>query len=93
MENTRTAPGAVDLALFVDLFDAHAADIVTRLNEEDADTAAAVLAHLPLERAIDTFDRPELSRAGALLQGQPAGRIGEILKGMADNLIGCLGKS
>lgn len=85
MEDIRTAPGAVDLALFVDLFDAHAADIVTRLNEEDADTASAVLAHLPLERAIDTFDRPELSRAGALLQGQPPGRIGDILMGMADD--------
>ena len=85
MEDIRTAPGAVDLALFADLFDAHAADIVTRLNEEDADTAAAVLAHLPLERAIDTFDRPELNRAAILLLEQPHERVGEILKGMADN--------
>ena len=85
MEHIRTAPSAVDLALFADLFDAHAADIVTRLNEEDADTAAAVLAHLPLERAIDTFDRPELTRAGNLLLDQPSERAGEILKGMADD--------
>lgn len=85
MEDIRTAPDAVDLALFADLFDAHAADIVTRLNEEDADTAAAVLAHLPLERAVDVFDRPELNRAGDLLLDLPEERAGEILTGMADD--------
>jgi len=85
MDTIRIAPGAVDLVLFADLFDAHAADIVARLNEEDAETAAAVLAHLPLERAIDVFDRPELTRAGDLLLDLPHERAGEILKGMADD--------
>jgi len=85
MEDIRTAPGAVDLALFADLSVAHAADIVARLNEEDADTAAAVLAHLPLERAVDVLDRPELNRAGNLLLALPQERAGEILKGMADD--------
>jgi len=86
MEDIRTAPGAAaDLALIADLFDAHTADIVARLNEEGPDTAAAVLAHLPLERAIDAFDRPELSRAGDLLLDLPRERAGEILKGMADD--------
>ncbi len=85
MEDFRTAPGAVDLALFVDLFDAHAADIVAQLNEQESDTAAAVLAYLPLERAIDVFDRPELARAGDLLLALPETRAGDILKGMADD--------
>lgn len=85
MEDNRIAPGAVDLVLFADLFDAHAADIVARLNDEDEETAAAVLAHLPLERAVDVFDRPELTRAGDLLLDLPHERAGEILKGMADD--------
>jgi magnesium transporter len=85
MEDIRTAPGAADPALFADLFDAHAADIVTRLNEEDLDAATAVLAHLPLDRAVDVFDRPELERAGDLLLDLPEERAGEILKGMADD--------
>ncbi|MDQ1153214.1 magnesium transporter [Brevundimonas sp. SORGH_AS_0993] len=85
MQNIRTAPGAVDPTLFVNLFDAHAADIVTRLNDLEAETAAAVLARLPLDRAVDAFDRPELARAGRLLQALPQGRAGEILTGMADD--------
>jgi magnesium transporter len=85
MTDTRTPPGAVDLTLFVDLLDAHAADIVTRLNEEDAETAAAVLAYLPVDRAIDVFDRAELLRAGDLLLEVPETRAGEILSGMADD--------
>jgi len=85
MENIRTASGASGLALVADLFDAHGADIVARLNQEDAVVAAAVLAHLPLERAIDVFDRPELTRAGDLLLDLSQDRAGEILKGMADD--------
>ena len=85
MKDIRTAPRAVDLALFVNLFDAHTADIVARINDEDAASAAALLARLPLERAIDVFDRPELTRAGDLLLDLPHERAGEILKGMADD--------
>lgn len=86
MENIRTLPSAaVDPVLFAGLFDAHAADVVSRLNEEDTDTAAAVLARLPVDRAVDIFDRPELARAGELLLDLPVDRAGEILKGMADD--------
>jgi len=86
MEDVRTAPDvALDAALFADLFDAHAADIVARLNEEDPNTAAAVLTCLPVDRSIDVFDRSELERAGELLLDLPEARAGEILKGMADD--------
>lgn len=85
MEDNRTAHAAADLVSFADLFDAHAADIVARLNEDDAETAAVALAHLPLDRVIDVFDRPELDRAGELLLDLPEQRAGEILKGMADD--------
>jgi magnesium transporter len=86
MEDIRTAPHeGFDAVLFAGLFDAHAADIVARLNEEELDTAAAVLAGLPVDRAIDVFDRPELERAGDLLLDMPEVRTGEILRGMADD--------
>ncbi|HMN72715.1 MAG TPA: magnesium transporter [Rhodoblastus sp.] len=86
MEDIRIAPGAApDLGLFAELYGSHAADIIARLNELDQETATAALAHLPLERAIDVFDRPELTRAGELLLELPRERAGEILKGMADD--------
>lgn len=86
MENVRVASGAsVDVALFANLIDAHAADIVAILNEEDEATAATMLSYLPIERAIDAFDRPELTRAGELLLDLPQDRAGQILKGMADD--------
>lgn len=86
MEDVRVASGAsVDVALFANLIDAHAADIVAILNEEDEATAATMLSYLPIERAVDAFDRPELTRAGELLLDLPQDRAGQILKGMADD--------
>jgi magnesium transporter len=85
MQDSRTASAAVDPVLLADLYDAHTADIVARLNGEDPGTAAAVLAVLPVERAVDIFDRPELDHAGELLLDLPEPRAGEILKGMADD--------
>jgi magnesium transporter len=76
---------AIDPVLFAELYDAHAADVVIRLNEEDLDTATAALAWLPVERAIDVFDRPELTRAGELLLALPKDLAGQILKGMSDD--------
>lgn len=76
---------ALDPVMLADLSGAHAADIVALLNEEDVGTATAALARLPVERAIDVFDRPELDRAGELLLDLPEDRAGEILKGMADD--------
>jgi len=81
---TPVAP-AIDPVLFAELYDAHAADVVIRLNEEDLETATAVLAWLPVERAVDVFDRPELTRAGELLLALPKDLAGQILKGMSDD--------
>jgi magnesium transporter len=86
MNDFRTTPAAaIDPVLYAHLYDAHTADIVVHLNEEDLDTAAAVLALLPLERSIDVFDRPELTRAGELLLDLPDELAGRILKGMSDD--------
>jgi magnesium transporter len=85
MQDSRIASAAVDPVLLADLYDAHTADIVARLNGEDPGIAAAVLAVLPVERAVDIFDRPELDHAGELLLDLPEPRAGEILKGMADD--------
>ncbi|MFN4177662.1 magnesium transporter MgtE N-terminal domain-containing protein [Phenylobacterium sp.] len=75
--------GSVDPILLAQIIDEHVADIIVRLNDEDVETASAVLSHLPLERAIEVFDRPELSRAGELLMSLPEGLAGRILKGMS----------
>jgi magnesium transporter len=86
MNDIRNTPvAAIDPVLFAHLYDAHTADIVAHLNDEDLDTAAGVLALLPLERTIDVFDRPELTRAGELLLDLPDELAGRILKGMSDD--------
>ncbi|CAN1723922.1 Magnesium transporter MgtE [Hyphomicrobium sp. 1Nfss2.1] len=59
------------------------ADIVAHLNEEDVESAAAVIAHLPLERAVDVLDRPELAEGGEILLELPGKLAGRILKGMS----------
>lgn len=59
------------------------ADIVAHLNEEDVESAAAVIAHLPLERAVDVLDRPELAEGGEILLELPGKMAGRILKGMS----------
>ena len=80
-----TPVAAPDPVMFANLLDAHTADIVERLNDDAVDGAVAILVHLPLERCIDAFDRPELARAGELLLALPPERAGEILTGMADD--------
>ncbi|CAN7634229.1 magnesium transporter [Phenylobacterium sp. LjRoot225] len=84
MEDIRSAAvAAVDPILLAELIDQHVADIVARLNEEALETAASLLAHLPLERAVEVFDRPELVRAGELILELPDEIAGRILMGMA----------
>jgi magnesium transporter len=74
---------AVDPILLAALVDEHAGDIVARLNDEDLESAASLLAHLPLDRAIEVFDRPELTRDGELITELPEPLAGRILKGMS----------
>jgi magnesium transporter len=84
MEDTRNEPaGVVDPILLIDLLDEHVADVVARINDEDLETASAVLAQLPVERTIDIFDQPELTRAGDLILELPPEFAGRVLKGMS----------
>ncbi|MBS0194342.1 MAG: magnesium transporter [Proteobacteria bacterium] len=63
----------------------NSADAIERLNALDRDDVAAILAQLPLERAIAIFDRPELHHAGELIAQLPAARATALLEGMADD--------
>ncbi|WP_374571730.1 magnesium transporter [Phenylobacterium sp.] len=78
-----TAAAPVDPILLAEAFDEHVADVVARLNAQDAETAASVVAHLPLERAAEVFDRPELARAGELILRLPEGLGARLLKAMS----------
>lgn len=57
----------------------HVADLVEYLNDLPEAAAAATLAQLPLDRATEVFDRPELNRSGELLQALPAALSANIL--------------
>ncbi|MBC9177320.1 magnesium transporter [Pseudoroseomonas ludipueritiae] len=57
----------------------HVADLVEYLNDLPEAVAAETLARLPLERATEVFDRPELNRSGELLQALPAALSASIL--------------
>jgi magnesium transporter len=63
--------------------EAHAADLVAWLNRQAPDVAARALAQLPLDRAIEAFDSPELAHAGELIMDLPEAWAGQILKGMS----------
>lgn len=77
MEDTVAAAGPRPFA------DLNIADIVARLNEQDEETASSLIAQLPIERAIDVFDRPELTRGGELMLMLPGELAGRLLKGMS----------
>jgi magnesium transporter len=69
-----------------DLFaSAHAADLVEYLNSLPDDDASDTLAKLPLERAVEVFDRPELNRSGVLLQSLPLALGASVLAGMSSD--------
>lgn len=63
--------------------DLNIADIVGRLNEEDVESAAALIAQLPIDRAIDVLDRSELRNGGHIMLELPGKLAGKILKGMS----------
>jgi magnesium transporter len=84
MENIRQASGDdVDPIVLVELLEEHDADIVAQLNEQDLETAASILSQLPLDRVVEIFDRPELSRASDLILELPEAFAGEVLTGMS----------
>jgi magnesium transporter len=69
--------------LLAELIGEHVADIVARLNEEELEHAAGLLAHLPFERAVEVLDRPELARTGELLLAFPNGLAGRLMTAMS----------
>ncbi|MFT3729813.1 MAG: magnesium transporter [Hyphomicrobium sp.] len=84
MENIRNASGDdVDPIVLVELLEEHDADIVAQLNEQDLETAASILSQLPLDRVVEIFDRPELSRASDLILELPEEFAGKVLTGMS----------
>ena len=78
----------------LDLAAQDAADIVEKLNTEDASAAANMLARLPFDRAVEVLDQPELKRSAALVEHLPvenavtllqaisADRAAEIFRGL-----------
>ncbi|MDR3476151.1 MAG: magnesium transporter [Devosia sp.] len=74
-------PRAVDLA--EKIVNDHVADIVEALNEYPDETAAEVLALLPLERATDVLDQPGLESAADIVKLLPEDRAAALLEAMS----------
>jgi magnesium transporter len=70
-------------ALAAELAPRHAADIVDVLNGEALATASHILAHLPIERAAEVLDEPELVASAELIQSLPAQRASALLQAMS----------
>ncbi|MEQ4576887.1 magnesium transporter [[Pseudomonas] boreopolis] len=80
----RLPPEAAD-ALIAPLAELNTADAVEYLNGIDREDVAAILAVLPLPRAVKILEQPELRDASALVAMQDAGRAAELLGLMADD--------
>ena len=65
------------------LTEERAADIVEALNEHTPEDAAAVVAHLPLERAIETLDEAGLDNGAELVASLPRPLAASLLTGMS----------
>lgn len=79
--------------LAVSLAGEHVADIVEALDDQDADTVAAVLLALPFERAVEVLDQPEFKAAPAALALLPDGPASAFLGAMsADRATGLVDK-
>jgi magnesium transporter len=74
-------PKAADLA--ARFGNEHVADIVETLNDYPDETAAEVLALLPLERATDVLDQPGLENPAGLIAILPADRAVALLEAMS----------
>jgi magnesium transporter len=84
MANIRTSPrAAIDpAALAAELAPQHVADLVDTLNGLSPEIASRVLTHLPLERAVEALDEPELASAG-LIERLPAEQAAILLSAMS----------
>ncbi len=61
----------------------HVADLVEHLNALSDEAAAAILSALPLEKAVEAFDSPELNRASDLLVALPLSVCSGLLREMS----------
>ncbi|HTJ58973.1 MAG TPA: magnesium transporter [Devosiaceae bacterium] len=61
----------------------HVADVVDALNDYPEETAAEILALLPLERGTDVLDQPNLENPADLVKLLPEGRAAALLEGMS----------
>ena len=68
-----------------DLSHRHSADIAELMNEISQEQSLALLERLPLQRAIDVFDQPELENGAKLLHAMPRERAAAIVSGMASD--------
>ena len=83
MEKT-VASDDLSLAMVAkDFLQHHVADNVEALNDLDPDEAAAVLTHLPLDRAVEILDQPELDTVPDIFERLPAESAVRLLSGMA----------
>jgi len=71
------------VALALRLADERAADIVEALDGQTPDTAAAVLLHLPPERAVEVLDQPGLDQASEIIAALPRERAAGLLAAMS----------
>ena len=63
------------------LSDERAPDIVEALNDEAPEVAAAILLGLPMDRAIEVLDQPELDLAADIIEMLPRDRVGPTCRG------------
>lgn len=88
-DTTVTLPLASDAAaldpatLALRLADERAADVVEALDELEPEAAAAVLLHLPLERAVEVLDQPGLDEAPEIVAALPQDRAASLLAAMS----------
>jgi magnesium transporter len=62
-----------------------AADIVEALNQVQPETAAAVLLHLPADRAVEVLDQPGLNDASQIVSRLPVERAVPLLRAMSSD--------
>lgn len=61
----------------------HVADVVEALNRQRDDVASRVIDALPLDRAVEVFDQPELHAASELIAAMPRDRAATLLAEMS----------
>ena len=84
MDDIRTFEAAFDAAaLAARIAGDHAADTVESLNALAPEDAAAVISHLPHDRAVEILDYAELDAAPDIVLALPAGLVPSLLNGMS----------